>query len=69
MQTPTRRPAAAHTCLRLIAGCLLVGGLAACGYKGPLYLPAPEAPPAELTAPPTNAVPPEAAQSATPAAQ
>ncbi len=37
---------------RIIAGVLVLGSLLACGYKGPLYLPPPEDPPAELTSPP-----------------
>ena len=58
MQTPSRRPVAAYACLRLLAGCLLASAMVGCGYKGPLYLPAPEAPPEALTEPPvTNATP------------
>lgn len=37
---------------RLAGGVLLLGSLLACGYKGPLYLPPPEDPPASLTEPP-----------------
>lgn len=37
---------------RTVAGVLVLGSLLACGYKGPLYLPPPEDPPAELTTPP-----------------
>ncbi len=44
--------------MRVLAGGLLLGGLMACGYKGPLYLPPPEDPPADLTAPPTQDAPP-----------
>lgn len=53
-----------HTCftarqgLRLVAGTLILGSLLACGYKGPLYLPPPENPPAELTQPPGHDAPP-----------
>ncbi|MDR4124431.1 LPS translocon maturation chaperone LptM [Yanghanlia caeni] len=44
---------------RLLGGLVLAGGLAACGYKGPLYLPPPEDPPASLTEPPGHeAAPP-----------
>jgi len=44
--------------MRVLAGGLLIGGLMACGYKGPLYLPPPEDPPANLTEPPTQDAPP-----------
>ena len=55
MQTLSRRTAAlAPACLRWLAGCLLVAGAAGCGYKGPLYLPPPEAPPETLTEPPVT---------------
>ena len=62
MLTPSRTSAAARRCARLLAGTLLLGGLLACGYKGPLYLPEPEAPATELTTPPGHDTP-----SATPA--
>ncbi|HLV28668.1 MAG TPA: lipoprotein [Burkholderiaceae bacterium] len=45
--------------LRLAAGGVLISGLMACGYKGPLYHPPPpEAPPASLTQPPGHDAPP-----------
>ena len=58
MPKPFRLSAAANRGARLLACGLLLGGLLACGYKGPLYLPAPEAPPAELTTPPGHDAPP-----------
>ncbi len=42
---------------RLVGAGLLLGGLAACGYKGPLYLPPPPDPPAALTEPPAPVAP------------
>lgn len=51
---PVRRAA------RLLACGLILGGLMACGYKGPLYLPPPEAPPATLTTPPAPETPSQA---------
>jgi predicted small lipoprotein YifL len=50
--------AAARGARRLVAASLLLGGLLGCGYKGPLYLPPPEDPPAELTVPPSSDAPP-----------
>ncbi len=44
--------------MRLLASSLLMGSLLACGYKGPLYLPPPEDPPATLTQPPGSDAPP-----------
>jgi len=44
--------------MRLLAGGVLLGSLLACGYKGPLYLPPPEDPPATLTEPPGHDAPP-----------
>ncbi len=44
--------------MRLLAGTLLLGSLLACGYKGPLYMPPPEDPPATLTQPPGHDAPP-----------
>lgn len=44
--------------MRLLAGGALLGSLLACGYKGPLYLPPPEDPPATLTEPPGHDAPP-----------
>ncbi|MCC2595972.1 lipoprotein [Pusillimonas sp. MFBS29] len=41
------------TAIRLMAGLSLAAMLAACGYKGPLYMPPPPEPDAELTTPPT----------------
>ena len=49
---------AAQRGTRLLACGALLGSLLACGYKGPLYLPPPEAPPAALTAPPGHDSPP-----------
>lgn len=43
--------------LRLTACGLVLGGLMACGFKGPLYLPAPDEPPATLTTPPGHETP------------
>ena len=41
---------------RLLAGLVVLATLAACGYKGPLYMPPPPPPPDEsLTQPPTTA--------------
>jgi len=57
MTTPSRLVVHSHRILRLLAGCLMLGGLIACGYKGPLYLPPPEDPPAELTEPPAASTP------------
>ncbi|MFA7669455.1 MAG: lipoprotein [Burkholderiaceae bacterium] len=53
-----RLPFFARHGLRLLAGGLLLGSLLACGYKGPLYLPPPEDPPAALTVPPGHDAPP-----------
>jgi predicted small lipoprotein YifL len=48
--------APARRLCRAIAGAALFSALAACGYKGPLYMPPPPPPPdAKLTAPPTPA--------------
>jgi len=58
MQKPSRLPDTIRTGARLLAGGLLLGGLLACGYKGPLYLPPPEEPPSTLTTPPEHATPP-----------
>lgn len=58
MQKPFRL--LARKCLRVLAGGLMLSGLMACGYKGPLYLPAPEEPPASLTTPPGHESPPGA---------
>lgn len=58
MQKPFRLPAAIHRAARLLASGVLLGGLLACGYKGPLYLPPPEDPPATLTTPPGHDAPP-----------
>lgn len=40
---------------RIAAGAVLLSALAACGYKGPLYMPPPPPPDAALTKPPTSA--------------
>lgn len=47
---------------RLLVGGLVLGGLLACGYKGPLYLPPPDDPPATLTNPPGHDTPPRATE-------
>lgn len=39
------------------AGTLLLMALAACGQKGPLYMPPPDAPDASLTTPPNTPTP------------
>lgn len=57
MHQPQRSSAIARLSLRLLTGGLLLGGLLACGYKGPLYLPPPEDPPAALTTPPGHDTP------------
>ena len=57
MHLSSRLPAVVRCGARLAAGALLMSSLLACGYKGPLYLPEPEAPPAELTAPPGHQTP------------
>lgn len=49
---PSPLAAATRRSMRLLGSGLLLGSLLACGYKGPLYLPPPEAPPATLTTPP-----------------
>ncbi|MFT0545421.1 LPS translocon maturation chaperone LptM [Allopusillimonas ginsengisoli] len=46
-----------HAVTRLAASVTLLALLAACGYKGPLYLPPPAAPDRSLTAPPTDSPP------------
>lgn len=50
----THRPySSRYSMARLAAGAVLLATLAACGYKGPLYMPAPPPPPdAALTTPP-----------------
>lgn len=45
----------AQPLLRRLAGLTLISMLAACGYKGPLYMPPPPAPDESLTVPPTPA--------------
>lgn len=59
MQAPRSTTSAIGVC-RLATGLFLVSMLAACGYKGPLYMPPPPAPDASLTTPPTPAALPEA---------
>ena len=54
MQLPASRPLASR-CSALLAGVAVLAALSGCGYKGPLYLPPPEEPPADLTVPPTSA--------------
>jgi len=57
---PMRLPAAyVHRALRTAAGVALFSALAACGYKGPLYMPPPPPPDASLTTPPRAASLPE----------
>lgn len=46
-----------HTVSRLAASVTLLALLAACGFKGPLYMPPPAAPDQSLTAPPTDSPP------------
>ncbi|NLC36505.1 MAG: hypothetical protein GX772_08700 [Alcaligenaceae bacterium] len=58
MQTPSRLPVIARQSMRLLACSLMLGGLLGCGYKGPLYMPPPEDPPATLTTPPGHDAPP-----------
>lgn len=41
--------------LRIVASLTFLSTLAACGYKGPLYMPPPPPPEAALTAPPSAA--------------
>lgn len=55
MHKPIRLPL--RQSARLLACGLMLGGLMACGYKGPLYLPEPEQPPASLTTPPGHDTP------------
>ena len=58
MHKPSRLPIAVRRGTRLLACGLMLGGLLACGYKGPLYLPPPEDPPSTLTTPPGHDTPP-----------
>lgn len=58
MPFSSRVPLSTRRGMRLLAGTLLLGSLLACGYKGPLYLPPPEDPPAALTQPPGPDAPP-----------
>lgn len=60
MSRPFGMTAAVRGGLRLLAGGLLMSSLLGCGYKGPLYLPPPEAPPAALTEPPAQSTLPGA---------
>ncbi len=65
----SRTTTPARTVLHIVASFALLSTLPACGYKGPLYLPAPPAPDASLTAPPTAAPAPDNAKpAATPGA-
>ena len=57
MPLPTRVPALLRRCTRVLGSGLLLAGLFACGYKGPLYLPPPPDPPAALTEPPAPEAP------------
>ena len=50
----------AQSVYRIVASLALLSALAACGYKGPLYLPPPPPPDASLTTPPASATLPEA---------
>ncbi len=54
MQAP-RFSTPASSMLRIVASLTLLSSLAACGYKGPLYMPPPPPPEAALTAPPSAA--------------
>ncbi|HEY9278501.1 MAG TPA: lipoprotein [Eoetvoesiella sp.] len=61
----------AQSVYRIVASFALLSALAACGYKGPLYLPPPPPPEESLTAPPGAPTLPEAAvpgDAATPSA-
>lgn len=58
MATFFRFSTVARRSARLLGSGVLLAVLAACGYKGPLYLPPPEAPPATLTTPPGHDTPP-----------
>jgi len=53
-----RSSTTARRSARLLGSGILLAVLAACGYKGPLYLPPPETPPATLTTPPGHDTPP-----------
>ncbi|MFW7340801.1 lipoprotein [Pollutimonas sp. H1-120] len=64
MQAP-RTPTSAHAARRLAACLALLSMLAACGYKGPLYMPPP--PTDETLAAPPAPAPIPAAEAATPA--
>ncbi|MFC0257258.1 LPS translocon maturation chaperone LptM [Achromobacter marplatensis] len=45
--------------LRIVATLLASGMVAACGYKGPLYMPTPDGkPPARTPSQPTQQIPP-----------
>lgn len=57
MPLPYSPAARAVRIVRLIMGGLLLTSTVACGYKGPLYLPPPEDPPATLTEPPAPGAP------------
>ncbi len=65
MQAP-RTATSAHPARRLAACLALLSMLAACGYKGPLYMPPPPTDEALATPPAPAAVP--APEAATPAA-
>jgi predicted small lipoprotein YifL len=52
MRTVFDPTSAGHLC-RIAASAVLLAALAACGYKGPLYMPKPAPPPESLTKPPT----------------
>lgn len=55
----SRHTAHAFSLTRIVAGFALLAGLAACGYKGPLYLPPPP-PPDEASVMPPSSAPSEA---------
>ncbi len=63
MQAP-RATSSAPPVLRRLAGLALLSTLAACGYKGPLYMPPPPPPDESLTTPPTPAPAPAPAPQA-----
>ncbi|MDH1301042.1 MULTISPECIES: lipoprotein [Achromobacter] len=45
--------------LRIVATLLATGMVAACGYKGPLYMPTPDGkPPSRTEQPPQTVIPP-----------
>lgn len=51
----SRHMAHAFSLTRIVAGFALLAGLAACGYKGPLYMPPPPPPDEAAVMPPSSA--------------